>query len=61
MSQENKDKADAAGARTQGDLILCVPEDCFQRLSANQAKFVNDFVTKTADEHITFLDGDSET
>ncbi len=51
---EEKRIAYVAMTRTQGDLILCVSDACYQRLASNRPQFVASFEKNmTVDEYIT--------
>ena len=41
--------------RSQGDLIVCVSERCYQRLSTERKAFVDSFQCMTVDEYIKSL------
>jgi DNA helicase-2/ATP-dependent DNA helicase PcrA len=48
--REEKRIAYVAMTRTQGDLIVCVSNNCFQRLCTNRKAFVDNFECMTVDE-----------
>lgn len=48
--REEKRIAYVAMTRTQGDLIVCVPEDCYTRLCTRRVAFVASFKCMTVDE-----------
>jgi DNA helicase II / ATP-dependent DNA helicase PcrA len=55
-SQNDKDREEkriayVAMTRTQGDLVFCVSEPCFQRLSNNHPQFVESFDCMTVDNY----------
>ena len=49
--REERRIAYVAMTRTQGDLIVCVSDDCFRRLSASRKPFVDSFECLTIDEY----------
>jgi DNA helicase-2/ATP-dependent DNA helicase PcrA len=53
--REEKRIAYVAMTRTQGVLIVCVSEDCFQRLTNRQPQFVASFECMTVDEYVAVL------
>lgn len=57
--REEKRIAYVAMTRTQGDLILCVTEDCYKRLAASRANFVASFKCMTVAEFITFSENNN--
>lgn len=52
---EEKRIAYVAMTRSQGDLILCVSDNCYQRLCISRKPFVEDFRCMTVDEYVTAL------
>jgi hypothetical protein len=53
--REEKRIAYVAMTRTQGDLILCVAEGCFQRLTMSQPQFVASFESMTVEQCVAAI------
>lgn len=51
-AHEEKRIAYVAMTRTQGDLIVCVSDETYQRLAKNRTAFIGDFECMTADEYV---------
>lgn len=53
--REEKRIAYVAMTRTRGDLVVCISQDCYERLAARQAAFVRSFECLTVEECIASL------
>ena len=53
LDREEKRIAFVAMTRTQGDLIVCVSQGCYQRLLRDRSEFVSSFESVTVDEFLT--------
>lgn len=51
-AREEKRIAYVAMTRSQGDLVVCVSDETYQRLATNRPVFVGDFECMTADEYV---------
>lgn len=59
--REEKRIAYVAMTRTQGDLIVCVSEACYQRLAASRGAFVGSFECMTVAEYLATLGQETAT